>query len=439
MHRIDSMVRVRASSVDPVQFRELREKLVLKGQDEGQVLEMYRYDEARDELVLPRSMKHLFPGLEDATTEGHEMDAKAGAFEPRDGQDEAVTDTLRYLATHGGGQLLAACGSGKTVMGAEIALRIGRSTCVLVHKEFLAQQWREAFEMLSPGIKIGLLQRDSCDFGPPFDVTIAIVQSVTNPKRTYPKEFYESFGLLICDEVHRYGADVWQDSITQFPARYRLGLTATFRRWDGMLPVIENHIGPVAFELEKEGLKPRVHFVRMSTTLERKQYVNRWNGETNRGKLVSLLAANESRTEAIVRQMLRALEAGRKVLVLSERLAQISWMSGRCKAHGISEDDIGHYVGGRAQADLDIAATKKLIFGTYQMAQEGLDIPDLDTLFLATPRVDVEQSVGRILREQSGKKEPVVVDFVDMGVGPCVGFSKARQRLYESLGYKMAG
>jgi len=45
------------------------------------------------------------------------------------------------------------------------------------------------------------------------------------------------------------------------------------------------------------------------------------------------------------------------------------------------------------------------------MAAEGLDIKSLTTLVMATPKTDIEQSVGRILREKHGT--PVVVDIID--------------------------
>ena len=45
------------------------------------------------------------------------------------------------------------------------------------------------------------------------------------------------------------------------------------------------------------------------------------------------------------------------------------------------------------------------------MAAEALDIKTLTTLIMATPKTDIEQSVGRILREKHSS--PIVVDIID--------------------------
>lgn len=61
--------------------------------------------------------------------------------------------------------------------------------------------------------------------------------------------------------------------------------------------------------------------------------------------------------------------------------------------------------------DLKISEGKKVIIATYAMAEEGLDIKTLTTLIMATPKVDVTQSIGRILRKKH--KQALVIDIVD--------------------------
>ena len=104
----------------------------------------------------------------------------------------------------------------------------------------------------------------------------------------------------------------------------------------------------------------------------------------------------------------------------------------KLKSRGIT--DCGYYVGGMKQSALNISAKKSVILGTYQMAEEGLDIPDLDTIVLATPRSDVEQSVGRILRNVTGKKGPVVVDIVDPNP-MLLRMAEKRSRQYRNLNF----
>jgi superfamily II DNA or RNA helicase len=71
-------------------------------------------------------------------------------------------------------------------------------------------------------------------------------------------------------------------------------------------------------------------------------------------------------------------------------------------------------MGGMKQEKLNESAEKPIIFATFSQAHEGLDIPALDTVILATPKSDIKQSVGRILRETPGKKnDSHIYDIID--------------------------
>lgn len=448
---LDSVVRVRAETVTTAQFEFWKKKYTIMG-DDGP-FEMYRVQEdtilgkghPQPALILPRSAANVYGNdLEDRRTWGEPMTRLVRrTWKPRKGQEEAVTKLLEQfnkieVDTHilRGGNLVSPCGSGKTVMGAELAIRLGRKTAVLVHKEFLAKQWEAAFHMLAPNISIGRVRRAECTFRDK-DVVIIMCQSLVGKttKQEYPKEMFNSFGLVICDEVHRYAAEVWQEAIVRFPAMVRLGLTATYRRRDGLIEVIDHHIGGIAHEVQVDTLPVRVHPVQLSTKLERHHYRFRWNNELNRGGLISALAGNEQRTRIISETIMKALEANRKVLVLSERRKHLDEMANICCRLGFDEDSIGFFIGGKKEEALDQAAERPLILATYAMAREGLDIPAVDTLIMATPVVDIQQSVGRIIRPLVGKKEPVVIDYIDARVPPCAGFASARRRMYDELGY----
>jgi superfamily II DNA or RNA helicase len=72
---------------------------------------------------------------------------------------------------------------------------------------------------------------------------------------------------------------------------------------------------------------------------------------------------------------------------------------------------IGYYVGGMKQTDLQTTENKEIVLATYAMAAEALDIKTLSTLVMVTPKTDITQSVGRILRVKGNN--PIVVDIVD--------------------------
>jgi superfamily II DNA or RNA helicase len=68
-------------------------------------------------------------------------------------------------------------------------------------------------------------------------------------------------------------------------------------------------------------------------------------------------------------------------------------------------------VGGMKEAALKQSESKNIIIATYSMAAEALDIKSLTTLLMATPKTDVTQSIGRILRTKHS--QPLVIDIVD--------------------------
>jgi superfamily II DNA or RNA helicase len=77
----------------------------------------------------------------------------------------------------------------------------------------------------------------------------------------------------------------------------------------------------------------------------------------------------------------------------------------------IADGSVGYYIGGMKEVALKETESKKIVIATYSMAAEALDIKSLTTLLMATPKTDIEQAVGRILREKHGN--PVVIDIID--------------------------
>jgi superfamily II DNA or RNA helicase len=136
----------------------------------------------------------------------------------------------------------------------------------------------------------------------------------------------------------------------------------------------------------------------------------------------------------IIEELLKAVEAGRKVVVLSERrrhLDTLEAMFSKVKPKNIST---GFYVGGMKQVELDKSELADVVWGTYQMSSEGLDIPSLDTAFFATPMSDVEQAAGRVMREYDDKKRPVITDFIDDGVRSLSKMWNTRRSFYVKEG-----
>jgi superfamily II DNA or RNA helicase len=150
-------------------------------------------------------------------------------------------------------------------------------------------------------------------------------------------------------------------------------------------------------------------------------------GKVDLAGIISLLPLLEGRNDIILEIVQRCAAEGRSVLVLCDRRAHCEFLHERLGP--IS----GLYYGG---ANLDTAAQKQVIVGTFSMAQEGLDIPKLDTVILASPHSDVAQAVGRVMRETPGKLfSPVIYDIVDSW-SMLPGMFKKRREFYQRSGFE---
>lgn len=258
-------------------------------------------------------------------------------------------------------------------------------------------------------------------------------------------------GFLV-HNCHRHGAAEWHKAMTRFPARYRIGLSATPSRGDGLWNVIKFHIGNVIAQGD-EAQKATVYVIDTGVAVHDefyKQY-DKQGEETENiflARLLKVLCKSDFRNRLIADEVFKAVNAGRRVLVLSDRLAHLDEIE-RLYKERLPEEDrmaaemaddpsllkIGRYVGGASKADIEKAKECNLLLGTFQYAKEGLDDPGLDTLILATPKGDVIQAVGRILRIAEGKKPPIVVDIVDEKTEACRDFYNRRAKRYLQRGY----
>lgn len=333
-----------------------------------------------------------------------------------------------------GGILRAPPGWGKTVWACALMARFQVPTLVVVHKEFLLTQWRERILKFLPNAKIGICQQNDCEYGGRH-IVIGMVQSLA--QKGYPTVFYQWPGLVITDEVHRIGAETWSQVPPRFTARWRVGLSATPRRKDGCEDVFLHHIGPLLFTAREQRLKPKIKRVWTTFKLFRTDHFD--PELASRAILLRFLCKDEARNRQVVEQLVKAAQVGRKILVLSERLAHLDLLRELFKrmwtktAEGLPLPTTGLYVGGMDEDALRISSGCQVIFATSQMVMEGLDIPALDTLALTTPLSDIEQAVGRILRPCEGKREPIVIDFIDKCPSKFERMADMRERQYRQV------
>lgn len=337
-------------------------------------------------------------------------------------------EALRKAVDAGHGILSLPCGFGKTTVSLAIACKLGYRTMIVVHKEFLANQWRERIEQFCPGSTIGIVQRDKkevdCDF------IIAMLQSLSLKEYTFTD--FDSVGTLIVDEAHHVCAKVFSQSLFKLCPKHIFGLSATPNRKDGLTKVLHWFMGPTFFAVERENQKQVDVF---PIDFKCKRYEDpppctRF-GKLSLATMITELTELRLRNKLIIDTVKKVSNGTRQVLVLSDRRQHCEWL------HEQFKEKSGLYMGGMKEEELSKSSEKQIIFATFSQAHEGLDIPSLDTVLLATPRSDIVQSIGRIMRETSGKKNnPQIYDIVDHWSVFFAMFQK-RKKVYIQGGFKM--
>lgn len=342
-------------------------------------------------------------------------------------QDEAFVAGLRAFESIGGGVLSIPPGYGKTVCGLAFAAHLQVQTMIVVHKEFLANQWRDRIQTFCPGATIGRVQ------GPVFDVegkdfVIGMIQTLS--QKEFPKDAFDSIGFLVVDEAHHIGAPAFSQFMFKMCPKWTLGLTATPDRKDGLTRLLYWFLGPEFFRVERTDQKTtRVETLQfLHETFHEAPPVTRF-GKINMAAMINQLTEIEERNQMILDRARRAVEAQRRVLILSDRREHCFYLHSK-----LGDALSGLYIGGMKEEELETSAQKRVVIATFQLAQEGLDIPVLDTVILSTPKSDIKQSIGRIMRETKGKlNDPLIIDIVDQW---SVFWSMARKR---AVVYKAGG
>jgi superfamily II DNA or RNA helicase len=420
----------------------------------------------------------------------------------RDYQVPIVETYLNHVKDGGGGLLELYCGAGKTDTTVSMIGDINKKTIIIVHKEFLMNQWIERILKYYPTARIGKIQGQIIDIDDK-DIVIAMLQSLS--MKEYPSSLFDSFGFTIIDEVHHISSEVFSRALFKLVTKYMLGLSATMNRKDGTTKVFKMFLGPVVYKLErKDEYNVQVRAITYKTKDDEfNETVYDWQGKPQISTMISKLCSYSNRTEFIIkvlcdfievdhvdksiietykqtmnannskcgicdnnnnyliktsccdtvkyclpciqevdnsvvtidglssRKTIKCPNCGKRLkyeqnyienphvkpvdqlhtLILSHNLNVLHYIYNKIVCKNIAS--VGYYVGGMKESELKKSATKQVVLASFSMASEALDIPTLNAEFLITPKTDIVQCVGRILRAKHKSSNPIIYDIKD--------------------------
>jgi len=507
----------------PKQIDQIKKDLSVKPFSPGTPMHLQKsfpvYRESVKKLYLPRyyGEEQFGPAKEIRVSEGQSADLTfIGTL--RDYQRPVVEKFINHVTSQPslGGLLELPCAWGKTSASLYICSQLKKKTLVIVHKEFLLNQWVERIQQFIPTARIGRIQGQTIDVENK-DIVLCMLQSLV--LKEYPQSVFDDFGFTIIDEVHHISSETFSTALFKIVTKYMLGLSATMNRKDGTTKVFKMFLGDVVHKVERKG----EHNVEIravtykSDDSDFNQTILDYKGQPQISSMISKLCAHEPRTDFIInllkdciktdvqvpytppplaqcaccgvrkylvrntcckgpsdptakgpsdptsweqsslvkdpkgpgvikycldcmQSVTKNVEAKKRpkcpncnkvlkfeqnyvenpnvkpleqchTIVLSHNLNILEYMYNRIINENIAS--VGYYIGGMHEEDMKKSEKKQVVLATYAVANEGLDIPSLNVEFLITPKTDVVQTIGRVLRAKHAYADPIIYDIVD--------------------------
>lgn len=400
--------------------------------------EVLLYEQDGNQLKLPRALCPI--GQQDLRIDGEKVNLEFKG-ELRPDQPEWFYPTAEFLKAGESGVVVAGTGRGKTALGYFAASVVKRKTLVVCTKSDIYEQWiagAKKFLGLADH-EIGQIRQDKCEIvGKKF--VVAMIHSLSIEGK-YPDSIAAGFGLVIFDECHRLPATNFVRVASMFPAKVRLGLSATIGRSDGKELLVYAHIGPVRVEAKGQLLVPKVLLYKSQwkcPRVMRQGKVQRIPHE--HGKTMTIekpMSTDASRNYLVASLMRDCYEKARKTVVFLSLLEHMKVLQEEAHRLGVPLEVMGIYgpaPSKKAQEARELVKVKPLILTTWGMMSEGTSIDWLDCCILAMPRSNVVQAVGRIRREYPEKKQPVVIDIQDPDSPVLDDYNQKRAWWYRSIG-----
>lgn len=387
---------------------------------------LYLYEVHGDKLILPSGVFTKILRMIDARElridlKGPELIEYNCNIPLYDYQQKAV-DTVCWRRY---GIIQSPAGSGKTQMGIALIAKLGMRALWLTHTADLLRQSKQRAEQYMDPALLGTITEGKVNIGS--GITFATVQTMCNLDLAQYKDLWD---VIIVDECHRVAGT--PTAVSQFSkvlnslaARHKYGLSATVHRSDGLIQSTYALLGEVVYTVPTEAVADKIMQVGICpvpTGIRLSREGMNTDGTLNYIKMIDYLCHNKARNDTICNCI--TTERDKPSLILSDRLFHLeilmTMLPEDMRKDAVMVSGAMTTKKGKAEREQAIAdmrsGAKKYLFATYRLAKEGLDIPCLERLYMATPQKDyavITQAIGRIARTAEGKADPICYDFVD--------------------------
>ena len=405
-----------------------------------------------DEELIRRFEEAMIPyQIEDQTTIGQALDVRfLGELRP---EQEVM---VKSLLAHTHGILVAATGSGKTMMATALISQAKVSTLVIVNNLRILEGWVETLnthlQFNNPEFeknlkkkgqfqgKIGVLQANNQTLSKRVDIAMA----PTLFAKKNVEEILEPYGMIIFDECHHAASARNIELLDQIAAKRVYGLTATPQRPDGLSPTLFWELGSILSEYSSKEQMKKQTFHRYFVTRDT-NFMAIDQNQSDFMRISQEASYDPLRNLKIVADVLDALEQGRTVLVLTRYVQHARYLAKFVEKADPHVDlllNVGTEDKEKIHERLEALKQKErvVLIGTYKGMGEGFDFPRLDTLMCTMPvdsSIVISQAIGRIHRQVQQKKDVYVYDYVDRNVSMFQRMFASRQKEYFDQGYQM--
>jgi superfamily II DNA or RNA helicase len=421
-------------------------RLVKSGNRKLILFSRFSLDIVRNRIKISREARNLPPGwkFQNTITTGESIDPVK--LQPGPTLDPNQTAAMHHLqqtvwndesARRGvaSAVLVMGTGTGKSYMAAGAVGKIGKKTLIIGPSDIVLRETRDALSKSYPLLVIGEYSGTTKIDG---DVVLMIINSALNDEFTFTTklavpgqrkleartisfkwyEYFSKFGFVIYDEIHNYTSSNRQEIFWRTNFRYGLGLTATpdENSWD-MDIIFQRHMGPLIREADIPGYN-QTQILWQGSVIpiyyeghpdHTKSLTNPATGYESHGDMCNQFAQDPDRNKLIMNLLVQLWKEGRNVFVFARTRAHIDAMASEFSkltdAIASSNKDTVDVtavalMGGASDAIIGQARSASVVFTTYDYGWQGVSIPKMDTLVLATPRMaKMRQIRGRITRK----------------------------------------